>query len=255
MTLRVAALQLSARLGDVEGNLDRLERAVADLPAATDVAVAPELYNTGYDLDLLRRQGRELAEGADGPTVARITEMARRSGLTLVAGFLESSGGDLFDSVVSVGPEGARTIYRKTHLYPAEQSLFAAGSELVLDGSGTPRLGLMICFEHAFPELASTLALAGAQLFAIPSAVPRGYEHVLELRTRARAQDNQVFAIGCNMSEPFCGRSLIVDPRGEVVAQAGEGEETLVAALDLEAVAAERLREPNLELRRPELYT
>ncbi len=112
------------------------------------------------------------------------------------------------------------------------------------------RLGMMICFEHAFPDVATALALRGAQVLVIPSAVPFGYEH---LRTRARAQDNQGFAVGCNLAgDGFCGRSLVADPRGEVVAEAGTEETVLRAVLDLAAI--EREREPALRLRRPDLY-
>ncbi len=97
--------------------------------------------------------------------------------------------------------------------------------------------------------LAIELAAARVQVLA-PGQIAAG----LSLRTHARAQDNQVFAIGCNMADPFCGRSLIADPRGEVIAEAGDGEETMTVNLDLASVTAERDREPALGLRRPELY-
>jgi predicted amidohydrolase len=117
------------------------------------------------------------------------------------------------------------------------------------------RLGLMICFEHAFPEIATALALAGAEVLAIPSAVPTGYEHLMVLRTRARAQDNQLFAVACNLTGgPFCGRSLIAGPDGAVLAAAGEDESVLRATIDLGAIERERRNEPALALRRPELY-
>lgn len=255
MTKRVAAMQLAAVPGAVESNLDRLEQAVADLPPDVTLAVAPELYTTGYDLEVLAARRRELAEPVSGPSVRRIMSMSQRAGITLAVGFLELDGEDIFDSVVASTAGADPVVYRKTHLYPAEAPIFSAGKGLVAfdDRDGT-RLGLMICFEHAFPEIATTLALDGGQVLLIPSAVPVGYEHVLALRTRARAQDNQVFAVACNMSAPFCGLSLIVDPRGEVLAQAGSGEETIIADLTLEAVAEERAREPSLQLRRPELY-
>ena len=255
MILGAAALQLSAVAGEVQSNLDRLEEAIEALPPGVTLAVAPELYTTGYDLDLVARRGHELATSVSGPTVERLVSMAKVADLTLVVGFLESEGDQLYDSVVVSAAGGEPVVYRKTHLYPAEMPVFAAGDSLVVfdDTSGT-RMGLMICFEHAFPEIATTLALEGGRVLVIPSAVPIGYEHVLALRTRARAQDNQVFAVACNMSAPFCGLSLIVDPRGEILAQAGTGEETIIADLVLEAVSNERAREPSLDLRRPELY-
>jgi len=113
----------------------------------------------------------------------------------------------------------------------------------------------MICFEHAFPDVATALALAGSEILVIPSAVPYGYEHLLTLRTRARAQDNQMFAIASNLAgDVFCGGSLIVDPRGEVVAEAGTSDEVVRATIDLAEIEREREREPSLGLRRPELY-
>lgn len=255
MTLTVSALQLSARPGQVEENLRHLEKVVGELPGSCDLAVAPELYTTGYDLEMIAAsRPSQLAEDVEGPTVARLTKLAEAARLTLVVGFLETDGERVFDSVVVTSPRQAPIVYRKTHLYPAEQSVFDAGDELVVADTSSARLGLMICFEHAFPEVAGMLALGDTDILVIPSAVPVGYEHVLSLRTRARAQDNQIFAVGANMAAPFCGHSLIVDPRGQVIAEAGTGEEMLTAQIDLDQVTTERAREPSLRLRRPELY-
>ena len=168
---------------------------------------------------------------------------------------LERDGDALYDTAVAAAPDGQLLPYRKSHLYPTESQLFAAGTELVVAPTPAGRLGMMICFEHAFPDVATALALRGAQILVIPSAVPVGYEHLLSLRTRARAQDNQVFAVGCNLAgNGFCGRSLVADPRGEVLAEAGTEETVLRAELDLAAIEAEREREPSLRLRQPDLY-
>lgn len=255
MTLTVSALQLSARPGEVEENLRHLEAVVSDLPASCDLAVAPELYTTGYDLEMIGvTRPSHLAEDVDGPTISRLTKLAEAARLTLVVGFLETDGERVFDSVVVTSPREAPVVYRKTHLYPAEQPVFDAGDELVVADTPYARLGLMICFEHAFPEVAGMLALNDTDVLVIPSAVPVGYEHVLSLRTRARAQDNQIFAVGANMAAPFCGRSLVVDPRGQVIVEAGTGEEVITVEIDLDQVRTERAREPSLRLRRPELY-
>lgn len=210
---------------------------------------------SGYDLDLLARRGRELAEPLDGPTAALVSELATETGATLVFGMLERDGDALYDTAVAAAPDGKLLPYRKSHLYPTESALFAAGTELVVAPTPAGRLGMMICFEHAFPDVATALALRGAQILVIPSAVPFGYEHLLTLRTRARAQDNQVFAVGCNLAgNGFCGRSLVADPRGEVLTEAGTEETVLRAELDLAAIEAEREREPALRLRQPDLY-
>lgn len=256
MKLAAAALQLAATFGDVEANRRLLADAVESLDGDVDLVVTPELFTTGYDLDGLEAVGARLAEPLDGPTVALAARLAASRGCTLVVGLLErGEGGALHDTVSIVQPDGSTVGYRKAHLYPPERDHFTAGDALVTVPSPAGRLGPLVCFEHAFPEAATVLALDGAQVLTIPSAVPDGYEHLLPVRTRARAQDNQVFVVACNLAgEGFCGRSLIVDPRGDVLAEAGAGPAVLRATLDLDAIEEERRREPALRLRRPELY-
>jgi predicted amidohydrolase len=246
---------MAATPGDLAANVDRFVELAGKHAGEGELVVAPELVTSGYDLELLARRGRELAEPLDGPIAARVSELATQTGATLVLGLLERDGDVLYDTVVAVAPDGHMTPYRKSHLHPTESALFAAGTELVVAPTPAGRLGMMICFEHAFPDVATTLALRGAQILVIPSAVPVGYEHLLTLRTRARAQDNQVFAVGCNLAgNGFCGRSLVADPRGDVLAEAGTEETVLRATLDLGAIDREREREPALRLRQPDLY-
>ena len=254
-SVKVAVLQLYSEPGEVATNLDRLVRLVEEHGPAVDLVVAPELATTGYDLDMLGARGLELAEPVDGVTGKRLQEVAARVGATLIVGFLEQDGNEVYDSVAILSPSGPLGVYRKSHLYPPELEVFAAGQALGVVDTPVGVVGPLLCFEHAFPEVATTLALAGAQILVIPSAVPVDYEHVLHLRTRARAQDNQIFAIGCNMTgHGFAGRSLVADPRGDVLAEAGEEPEVLLAELDLAAAQSERGREPALQMRRPELY-
>ena len=254
--VRVAVLQTAAEPGEVAGNVDRLVALIDEHGPNVDLVVAPELATTGYDLDVLAARGLELAEPADGVLGKRLQEVATRVAATLVVGFLERDGDELYDSLLMVSPAGPLGVYRKSHLYPPELEVFAAGRSLGVVNTPVGVLGPLVCFEHAFPEVATTLALAGAQILVIPSAVPLDYQHVLHLRTRARAQDNQVFAIGCNMTgHGFAGRSLVADPRGEVLAEAGEEPAVLLVELDLAAARSERGREPSLQMRQPELYT
>jgi predicted amidohydrolase len=253
--VEVVALQLEAVPGDRDHNLERFEQAVREDCGGADLIVTPELLNVGYDLDRIGRNPDGLAESLDGPTVTLARSLAHECGATIVVGLLERAGDRLHDSAVIVDASGAVATYRKSHLYPPERASFAAGDRLLLVPTSSGRLGVMICFEHAFPEIATALALEGAEILTIPSAVPFGYEHLLTLRTRARAQDNQLFVVACNLAgNGFCGGSLIVDPRGEVLARAGTGEETIRATIDLETIEREREREPALRLRRPALY-
>lgn len=251
----LVALQLAAEPGALDLNRSRLEDALRRHASEGALVVAPELVTSGYDLDEIDVHGRELAEPLEGPTVALLREVAAETGATIVTGILEQADGKLYDTAVLVMPDGRAASYRKSHLFPPEQTRFAAGDELGTWSTPSGRVGLMICFEHAFPEIATTLALKGAQIIAIPSAVPFGFEHLLTLRTRARAQDNQVFVVASNLAgNGFCGGSLIADPRGEVLASAGTEEVALRATIDLAAIERERTQEPALRLRRPALY-
>ena len=255
-TMRVAALQLAAPFGEVEANRARLVRAIESLDDGLDLVVAPETVITGYDLDGFARVGRELAEPVEGPTVSALRPLAADRGAVLMAGILEAgTDGAIYDTVVTVQPDGAVSPYRKTHLYPTEVEHFAAGDQLMTISSSFGRLGVEICFEHAFPEITASLALDGASVIAIPSAVGDGYRHLLTLRTRARAQDNQLFVVAANLTRHgFCGGSLITDPRGEILAEADEEEGPIVADLDFSVMEAERQHEPTLQLRRIDLY-
>jgi predicted amidohydrolase len=251
----LAAIQLASEPGDVDGNLDRLVAEVRRIAPSSDLIVAPELALTGYDLDLVAARGRELAEPLDGPSIEILAALAADVDATLVVGVLELLDDALFDTAVVLTPHGRTVGYRKSHLYPPETAVFAAGDELVTVPTPAGLLGPLICFEHAFPEVATTLALAGAQVLAIPSAVPVGYEHLLHVRNRARAQDNQLFVVACNATgHGFCGESMIVAPDGAVLAHAGPEPTTLLARVDLEAIAAERRQEPALAMRREPLY-
>lgn len=258
-TVRVAAIQFEPVTGDRHANLLRFEDLVSAHGETLDLMVFPELFTTGYELSVLRDLSDELAEPIPGPTTELAVELAGRHDVTLSLTILEAGQGCLYDTSILVTGEGLAGHYRKTHLYPDEISVFTPGASLDVFAVDGIKYGPMICFEHAFPEVATALALRGAEVLLIPSAVPRGYEYLLTLRTRARAQDNQVFAIAANLvdKEPdgFCGVSMIVAPDGRVLSQGPDrGEALVVAAIDVEEIATERAREPALHMRRPDLY-
>jgi len=256
----VAVVQTAPGLGDVAGNLDVVEQELRSFTGKADLVVFPELFTTGYSLTHLDL--RTLAEGVpDGPTTTRLAHAAGR-GVAVIGTLVERDGDDIYDTAVVLDSDGRFAgRYRKTHLHPSEESHFAAGDELaVIELRSGLRVGLAICFEHGFPELFAELALSGADVIAVPSAVPAGYGYLLDLRTRARAQDNQVFVLAANLSGDdgltrWCGHSAIIDPRGEPLAVAPTDRAArLGAERDLDVIASERRQEPLLVHRRPHLY-
>ncbi len=254
-TMRAAAVQVRLPLGEVEANRARFAEILESLPDA-DLVVAPELFISGYDLEMVRERGEEVSEPLDGPTSQLVSGHARRTGTTVVVGIVEHDGdGTLFDTALVATPDGGVRGYRKSHLFPAETPYFGAGEELMTIPTPAGVIGPQICFEHAFPAISTALARRGAQVLVIPSAVGAGYDHLLTLRSRARAQDNQVFVVAANLNtDGFCGFSVIADPKGRVLAAADDQDAILRADLDLSLIETERRQEPSLRLSRDELY-
>lgn len=270
-SVRVAALQMNCQLADTAANLAQAEALLAEVAGRADVACLPELFTTGYNLDALGNTLFDLAEvvpakpdDATGPTVTRLCQVASTLDLAILAGLAERDPlvtGLLFDTVVLINRHGRICgRYRKSHLYPAEHVYFQPGQALPAFDLDGLHVGLAICFEAAFPPIFSTLALQGVQIVFNPSAVPVGYGHLQELRTRARAQDNQNYVVAVNHvgregDVTYCGQSQIADPRGDVVVMApADRPAAIVAELDFDLIAQQRQQEPILRGFRPEFY-
>ena len=257
MAVRIALIQMDTFLGDKKSNLEKGLKCMEEAKRkGANIVSCPELFTTGYELTL--QQYLALAETIPGET----TEKMGEEGLTIIGGIIEKDErikGVLYDSAFIVEDSRFLGKYRKTHLYPTEHQFFRAGNDFPVFDSVFGKIGMAICFDHAFPEIFRIYALKGAEIVFIPSAVPKGYEHLLELRTRARAQDNQIFVAGVNRcgkekNKEYCGRSLIVDPKGNTIVEAGEKEEIVYATIDLKDIEKERISEPVLRSRRSELY-
>ncbi|HEY3451176.1 MAG TPA: nitrilase-related carbon-nitrogen hydrolase [Myxococcales bacterium] len=225
--MRAGFLQFSPVWGEKDENLANIELSLSGL--TSDLVVLPELCTTGYQLT--REEALFLGEPfPGGPTCDALVRIARKLDSFLVAGVAERDGARVFNSAVLVGPEGHVATYRKAHLFAHETLAFdRADSPFAVHEVRGARVGMMICFDWAFPEVARSLALAGADLIAHPSNL------VLPFCQRAmpvRCLENGVFAVTANRvgtedrlagrpSLSFTGGSLIAGPRGEILAQAG----------------------------------
>ncbi len=260
----VGLVQMECVVKDKERNLAKALGFVESLKkrADADIVSFPELFTTGYNLDLIGDEIHDLAETIPGETTTMMSQKAREFGIAILGTIVErGDGGGLYDTTFVIDETGELIgKYRKSHLHPSEYSYLDPGNELPVFELSRVTIGTAICFEHAFPQIFTKLALLGAKIIFIPSAVPTGYEYLLNLRTRARAQDNQLFVVAVNRvgregDVEYCGLSKVVNPRGEVVAEApSKAEEVLVAELDLGMIQKERNQEPVLKCLRPELY-
>ncbi|HIH97148.1 MAG TPA: carbon-nitrogen hydrolase family protein [Thermoplasmata archaeon] len=262
--IRSALIQMDCIIKNKEGNLLKALGFLDELNGKTDIVCFPELFTTGYNLDLISDDFYDLAEPIPGPTTELMGRKAKEHELAILGAIVEQDNarkGMLYNTTFLLDAKGQLVgKYRKSHLYPAEHRYFRAGDLLPVFDLGGFTVGVAICFEHAFPQIFTILALQGAEVIFLPSAVPVGYEYLLNLRTRARAQDNQLFTVavnrvGCEGNITYCGLSKVVSPRGEVIAEASNTEEELlVVELDLNLILKERKQEPVLRSQRPELY-
>jgi predicted amidohydrolase len=260
--MHVAVSQGPAESGAAARNLHVLEeRAAAAAAAGADLLICPEMFLSGYNIGA--QAAARLAESADGPSLQRAAEIARERGIALLFGYPERGGGDvIYNAVQLIGRDGrSRASYRKCHLFgDLDRGMFRAGERppavVELDGV---RVGLLICYDVEFPESVRLLALAGADLVAVPTALMDPFEVVARTVIPARAVENQVFLAYANRCGregelSYCGLSCVVGPDGADLARAGRGEELIVADLDLARLQASRLANTYLADRRPELY-
>jgi predicted amidohydrolase len=238
--LKVGFLQLRPKFGAVKENVRAAKSLLKNISEAT--VVLPELFNTGY-LFRSKEELIRLSESAtNGYTVTEMKKLAKKRQLTLVFGMAERKGKKYYNSAVLVTPKGKTLSYQKTHLFDREKLFFHAGDKSyavhLIDGV---KIGMMVCFDWLFPEVARVLALRGAQIICHPSALVMPY---CQEAMRTRSLENKVFSVTANrigtekrgsFSVSFTGKSQIVDPRGDILASAGERSESLkIVEIDVE---------------------
>jgi predicted amidohydrolase len=266
--IHVACAQLAPVFGDVEGNRARATEAVGNAArAGADLVVLPELCTTGYAF-ADESEARELGEPADGPTLAQWRALAAAHRVVIVGGFCElDAEGAPRNSALLVDQDGSSRVYRKTHLWDREQLMFVAGTApppVIHTSAG--RVGIAICYDAFFPEVMRALALAGAEVIAVPMnspiagppTEPLAVEVVLAL---AAAHVNHVYVAQADRAGPergirWANASVICDPDGRLLAGPVAGRTVLCAACDLERARDKALGARNdvLADRRPYLY-
>lgn len=253
---------------DKEQNLALAERFLRDAVSQGSVlCVLPEMFQTPYDLASMRAG----AEDEGGPTLERMRSIARELRVHVVAGSFCERRGDVFhNSSFVIGPDGGVLgVARKIHLFDVsvgdvnvrESSLLSPGTKPLVLGLPFCRLGVAICYDMRFPAVFRHFEAKGVDVVALPAAFSRttGLAH-WHVTLRSRAVESQVYvAAACPApvegSSYVChGHSLVVDPWGTVLAEAGEGAQCIVAGLSARRLEDVRRQLPLLAHRRPDLY-
>ncbi|MDX6438208.1 MAG: (R)-amidase [Gaiellaceae bacterium] len=236
--------QLAATPGDPAANAQRAADAIRAHPQA-DLAVFPELYLSGYDLALLDGASRE--SGCD--ELARVAAAAEEADTAVVIGFSETlPAGGRANAAACIDRDGALVaVYRKSQLFGAEAEAFEPGGELRVVRLAGRSVGVMICFDVEFPEVARRLARAGADLLVTASANMDPFYRDHEVATCARALENRLPHLYANMvgeagGVRFVGGSRSVGSGGEVLGEAAhDGEELLLVRVGDAGVDDERV--------------
>ena len=263
--MRTAVFQFDVRIGKVDDNHEAASRAAEQAAAAgADIVVLPEMSTAGYAFSD-RDEAASFAESATASDLGRAltgwAELARKHRLYIAGGFPESSEGRLYNSSALIGPEGLVGVYRKVHLFYNEKHLFEPG-DLGFPVFELPfgRVGMQVCYDIFFPEASRSLVLGGAQLVLSPGNFVRNFRRRVydergytqaDVAAMGIASQNQVYfaladRVGDERGIGFIGASIIVGWDGWPLAGPGsaDGEELLVADMDLAEATRKRQRNP-----------
>ncbi len=268
-SFKIAVCQLHV-VDDKEINLQRAVALIEESASnGADLVVLPEMFNCPYSNDKFP----EYAEDRDkSRTLKTVTGVAKEYGVYIVAGSIPEVDGDNIYNTSFIIDSSGNIIgsHRKLHLFDIdvqdvitfkESDTLTAGEEPTIVDTDLARLGVIICYDIRFPELSRLMALEGVEVLVVPGAfnMTTGPSHWKTL-IRARAIDNQLFLVAASpardedASYVAYGHSMIVDPWGEVLSEAGSDEEIIYADINLNRINKVRRQLPVLKNLRLELY-
>ncbi len=260
MKLKISCIQMDIAFGNPQKNYQTVERLFDKTHTEKpDIIVLPELWTTGYDLTHLN----EIADFKAAQTIEFLQNAAQKYQVHLIGGSVANRVENGVRNTLLIINKDGRLVhqYSKLHLFKLmdEHVYLEAGSEKGLFQLDNYQFAGAICYDIRFPEWIRAHTSKGAEaLFVVAEWPAQRLSHWRALLI-ARAIENQCYVIGCNRSgqDPnnhFAGHSLIIDPWGEVIAEAGENEEILSAEIEMDLVKEVRKQIPIFADRRPEFY-
>ncbi|MFD8424650.1 carbon-nitrogen family hydrolase [Streptomyces sp. NPDC059466] len=253
--MHASLLQIDVKATESVDSRRRRVAALVREQAGVDLVVLPELWTTGaFAYESFAAESETL----EGPTAEVMAKAASGAGVWLHAGSVpeRAADGTLYNTSLVFSPSGdLAAAYRKIHRFgfdKGEAVLMGAGGELVTVRLPETTVGVATCYDLRFPELFRGLVDEGAETFVVPAGWPERRRAHWTLLARARAVENQAFVLACGTAGthadvPQAGHSIVVDPWGEVLAEAGSGEEVLTVEFDPARVATTREQFPALK--------
>ena len=261
--MKVGYYQFRPLFGKPKHNLNKVIKALDGTDA--DLLVLPELAFSGYYVQSKDELFSLSEEVNRSSIIEALTSLCKDNGFYIVSGFTERLDNDCYNSAVLIGPTGLMHVYRKLHLFNEEKKFFTPGNTpLSVQQVNGVNIGIMVCFDWAFPEVTRSLTLMGAEIICHPSNLVLTFCQQTML---SRCLENRVYAITANRfgadNRPhgklnFTGRSQIVAPGGELLHRANaQREELYITDIDPTTARNKNITDLNdlIADRRPEFYT
>ncbi|ETT05807.1 nitrilase-related carbon-nitrogen hydrolase [Providencia alcalifaciens] len=263
--VKVALAQFNSELGNKTGNLQRMAQLCEQAASqGAKLICFPELATTGYRGDLLSTKLWDLSDFEGSETDCLFSQLASRLDITILSGFAERGErlGEVYNAVGVWNPgcENISGVFRKVHAFGIEKQWFKSGDSFPVFETPIGKIGVMICYDMGFPEVARILTLQGAELLIAPSAWCIQDRDMWDINTACRALENGTHLLAVNRwgheeDLHLFGGSKIVGPRGQVLCEAScESEALLVGEIDFRLQAHTRLNVPYLRDRKPLNY-
>ena len=255
--LTVAAVQFNIQLGNVDANVSHVRTAVDRIAAlGCKLAVLPEMWSTGYDYKQLNRLALRTPE-----VLQELERLSARHEMVIVGSLPEPHGDKVCNTAYIIDRGTVKGAYRKIHLFSlmGEDRALHGGESWVVVDTHVGRLGVFICYDLRFPELARRLAVEGAEIIVVPAEWPKPREEHWRTLLKARAIENQLFIIAANCCGvqgklDFFGESYIIGPKGEILGQGGYDNCELIADLDFSHMESWRQQITCFQDRKPQYY-
>ncbi len=262
--VKLALIQFQSLLGDVESNTEKAAKMCTEAASkGANVICLPEMFSTGYNLNLIGDSLYYLSENANRKTISKLQNVAKENSCYIVApiAMYNTSLRVLQNCAVVIDCEGGVLgIYEKTHLWMNEQLYFKPGNSFPVFSTKYGKIGVMICYDLSFPEVARILTMKGAEIILCPAAWEINSKNLWNRGLEQRAVENTVFVAGVNRvgvegDLHLCGSSKVCNPCGEVLVTSKESiEEIIYCTLDMREILDARAKLPHLKDRKPELY-
>lgn len=226
--MKIGFVQFKPIFGQIEKNVRKLVSMLSKTNA--NLIVLPELCTTGYVFGSRTALNKLAEKISSGFACSAFIKLAKEKNMYIVAGIAEREKNKLYNSAVLIGPNGVIHVYRKLHLFWSEKKWFDKGNiPLAVNSVKNVKIGMMICFDYIFPQVAQLLARKGMHILCHPSNLVLPYCQKVMI---ARCIENRVFTITANRIGKekgvyFTGKSQIVDPYGNILAKASDDSETV----------------------------